>query len=133
MPKQILLYSESTNEKFDNFKDLFQSLSENGIIVNHLENGKIKTNKGTFEFTYIETENSVEDFKENVEVYRTTLRESVMLLKRQGIEVSKTELNKLAKQFEFLTEDTEVEEETDSEENNVSETEEDSEIKKETE
>jgi len=133
MPKQILLYSESTNEKFDNFKDLFQSLSENGIIVNHLENGKIETNKGTFEFTYIETENTVEDFKENVEVYRTTLRESVMLLKRQGIEVSKTELNKLAKQFEFLTEDIEVEEETDSEENNVSDTEEDSEIKEETE
>jgi len=116
MQKQILLFNEDSATKFDSFKDLFQNLSEKGVVVTELTDGKIESSEGTWEFTFIENKNSKAEFINSVEDYRTTLRESVMLLKKQGIEVNPEELSKLAKQFEFLTGETAEDTEEDTEE-----------------
>ena len=87
----------------ESFEEMFQSLSEEGIIVESVEAGEIKTKSGdSIEFGVVQS-GPVEDFISEVEDYRDTLRESISKLKKQGINVSKTELNKLAKQFEFLS------------------------------
>ena len=88
----------------ESFEEMFQSLSEEGVIVESVEEGQIKTKSGDIiEFGIVQA-GPIESFVSEVEDYRNTLRESISKLKKQGINVSKTELNKLTKQFEFLSE-----------------------------
>jgi len=101
---KIVLIKENEIELFDSMKDMFQSMSEKGDFVISLEDGKLKTKDKEFEYGYLSIEDTANKFKEEVSTYREELRASVALLKKQGIGVSKTELNKLAKQFEFLNE-----------------------------
>jgi len=99
-----IVYMKEDNPVFaESFEEMFQALSEDGVILEKVEEGIISTKNGeTIEFGIVQV-GPVEDFISEVKSYRDTLRESISKLKKQGISVSKTELNKLAKQFEFLS------------------------------
>lgn len=106
MNKNIVLYRNEFSKVFESFEDIFQYISEEGIIVNSIEDGIIDTDKGLFNFSYISNEGTKTIFSENIISYRDNLRASILTLKKQGIQISKKELLKLAKQFEFLKGDT---------------------------
>lgn len=93
--------------KYDSFKDMFQGLSEQGLIIESLNDGVIvgKKDKEKIEIEFGEF--TVEDTKAkmltDVIAYRAVLRESITLLKKQGL-VEKSQLDKLAAQFQFVKE-----------------------------
>lgn len=104
MKKVIVLTEKSGTREFETMKDMFQKLSEEGVIISSVEDGVIHTKEEekTFAMVITETEGTKEALAEEVNTYRDELRASITLLKKQGLEVSKTEMAKLAKQFEFL-------------------------------
>jgi DNA-binding transcriptional regulator YhcF (GntR family) len=90
---------------YETYEDMFRELSEQGIVVSEIIDGTIKTaDKKEMTFGVIAVEGTSDKMKEEVIGYRDSLRESVGALKKQGISIPKTELTKLAKQFEFLGE-----------------------------
>lgn len=106
--RTVILYTENGHQEFDSFEKMFQTLSEQGEIIEAIEDGKISVKgKGELVFAIQTTEGTSDAFVAEVETYRSELRASITKLKNQGIEVSKPELQKLAKQFEFLSKPTE--------------------------
>jgi len=101
--QKVILLRDGKSEIFETLKDLYQSLSEEGVIITEVIDGLIKTSdKKEFEFGLLNIEKTKENLINEVEEYRKELRESISLLKKQGINVPKDELTKLAKQFEFV-------------------------------
>lgn len=98
---KVILFAKE-NKEFDSFKDLFQHLSEKNIVVKEVTDGEIITDKESFKFAILDTVDTAARFVADVEGYRAELRTSIGLLKKQGINVPKEELDKLAKQLEFL-------------------------------
>lgn len=97
----IILIGENTKE-FSSFEEMFQKISEEGGVINSVSDGVITINGKESKFL-VTKEAIAEEFKIDVDAYRIKLREHIVALKNQGITISKPELEKLAKQFEFLT------------------------------
>jgi DNA-binding transcriptional regulator YhcF (GntR family) len=103
--KKIILMKEEGSVLYETYEDMFRELSEQGIVVSEIIDGTIKTaDKKEMTFGVIAVEGTSDKMKEEVTGYRDSLRESVGALIKQGISIPKAELNKLAKQFEFLGE-----------------------------
>jgi len=102
----ILTVRDGVNEITPSFKELFQKMSEKGIILKEVTDTKITgidANGATFEMeVYILSNDQIsEKFKKEIFDYRVELRGSMALLKKQGL-VTKETLNKIGQQFEFL-------------------------------
>lgn len=97
----IILIGDQTQE-FSSFEEMFQKLSEAGNVITSVNDGVITIGGKEMKFL-VTKEASAEEFKTDVDAYRIKLREHIVALKNQGISISKPELEKLGKQFEFLT------------------------------
>ena len=97
----VILIGEVTKE-FGSFEEMFQKISEEGSVINSVGDGVITINGKESKFL-VTKEAIAEEFKLDVDAYRVKLKEHIVALKNQGISISKPELEKLAKQFEFLT------------------------------
>jgi hypothetical protein len=103
--KKIILIKEEGSTLYNTYEDMFREISEEGIIVAEIKDGVIKTTDGKeINFGIINIAGTADKMKEEVVGYRDSLREAVSSLMKQGISIPKTELSKLAKQFEFLGE-----------------------------
>ncbi len=103
--KKIISIIGSETFLHEDLKSMFQDISEKDLIVKSVSDGEIiADNKGTeivIKFGKFNVENISNDFKTEVSEFRNVLRESVGLLKKQGL-IDKTQLEKLASQFAFL-------------------------------
>lgn len=103
--KKIISIIGSETFLHEDLKSMFQDISEKDLIVKSVNDGEIiADNKGTeivIKFGKFNVENISNDFKTEVSEFRNVLRESVGLLKKQGL-IDKTQLEKLASQFAFL-------------------------------
>lgn len=103
--KKIISIIGSETFLHEDLKSMFQDISEKDLIVKSVNDGEIiADNKGTeivIKFGKFNVENISNDFKAEVSEFRSVLRESVGLLKKQGL-IDKTQLEKLASQFAFL-------------------------------
>ena len=102
----ILTVRDGVNEITPSFKELFQKMSEKGIILKEVTDTRITgidANGATFEMeVYILSNDQIsEKFKKEIFDYRVKLRESMSLLKKQGLVTTET-LNRIGQQFEFL-------------------------------
>ena len=99
---KVLLTVDKKSEEFENFETMFQALSEKGIVVIKVEDGKITTkDKKELVFQIVTSEGTKVKLQAEIEVYRDKLRESILPLMKQGI-VTKEQAGKLKEQFEFL-------------------------------
>lgn len=103
--KKIITIEKDIITHYDSFELMFQALSEQGLIIESLEDGVIKGNKGEDKveicFGEFISEGTKQVVVEDISKYRDVLRESVTLLKKQGL-IEKPQLEKLAAQFAFL-------------------------------
>ena len=103
--KKIISIIGSETFLHEDLKSMFQDISEKDLIVKSVSDGEIiADNKGAeivIKFGKFNVENISNDFKTEVSEFRNVLRESVGLLKKQGL-IDKTQLEKLASQFAFL-------------------------------
>ena len=103
--KKIISIIGSETFLHEDLKSMFQDISEKDLIVKSVSDGEIiADNKGAeivIKFGKFNVENISNDFKTEVSDFRNVLRESVGLLKKQGL-IDKTQLEKLASQFAFL-------------------------------
>jgi radical SAM superfamily enzyme with C-terminal helix-hairpin-helix motif len=100
---EVLLKLGKNTSRFKNFEEMFQSISEEGLIVEDVKDGIIKTkDKKELEFMIVTKDNTEEKFKKEIEQYRDKLRESILPLIKQGI-VTKEQAGKLKEQFDFLS------------------------------
>ena len=103
--KKIISIIGSETFLHEDLKSMFQDISEKDLIVKSVSDGEIiADNKGTeivIKFGKFNVENISNDFKTEVSEFRNVLRESVGLLKKQGL-IDKSQLEKLASQFAFL-------------------------------
>lgn len=103
--KKIISIIGSETFLHEDLKSMFQDISEKDLIVKSVSDGEIiADNKGVeivIKFGKFNVENISNDFKTEVSDFRNVLRESVGLLKKQGL-IDKTQLEKLASQFAFL-------------------------------
>ena len=103
--KKIISIIGSETFLHEDLKSMFQDISEKDLIVKSVNDGEIiADNKGTeivIKFGKFNVENISNDFKTEVSEFRNVLRESVGLLKKQGL-IDKAQLEKLASQFAFL-------------------------------
>lgn len=103
--KKIISIIGSETFLHEDLKSMFQDISEKDLIVKSVNDGEIiADNKGAeivIKFGKFNVENISNDFKTEVSEFRNVLRESVGLLKKQGL-IDKTQLEKLASQFAFL-------------------------------
>ena len=103
--KKIISIIGSETFLHEDLKSMFQDISEKDLIVKSVNDGEIiADNKGTeivIKFGKFNVENISNDFKTEASEFRNVLRESVGLLKKQGL-IDKTQLEKLASQFAFL-------------------------------
>lgn len=94
-----------TNGKvYENYVELFQELSNDGVVISVIEDGKIIGKKGEEDFSIEIGEISTETKDKlifEVSEYKDSLRESVTLLKKQGL-ITKEAINKLGEQFAFM-------------------------------
>ena len=102
----ILTVRGGVNEITPSFKELFQKMSEKGVILKEVTDTRITgidANGATFEMeVYILSNDQIsEKFKKEIFDYRVELRGSMALLKKQGL-VTKETLNNIGQQFEFL-------------------------------
>jgi hypothetical protein len=103
----VNIFIKSFNRPFylDRCLQSIEIFVEGDFFVKVLDDGEIiADNKGTeivIKFGKFNVENISNDFKTEVSEFRNVLRESVGLLKKQGL-IDKTQLEKLASQFAFL-------------------------------
>lgn len=100
--QKIVFYSDSGVQEFLSCQDMFQKLSEQGLIVDSVKDGVLTIGGKEYPFAVQTAAGTEAMLVSEVTSYRDDLRASISKLKQQGIEVSKPELQKLAKQFEFL-------------------------------
>ena len=99
---KVLLTADKKVVEFDNFEAMFQDLSEKGMIVVSVEDGKIITkDKKELSFSIVTTEGTKEKLNSEIEAYREKLRVSIPPLMKQGV-FTKEQAGKLKEQFEFL-------------------------------
>jgi hypothetical protein len=99
---KFLVINNGQEKIVDNLKDYFKELTQEGVTIDSVEDGTIKTSSGEIAFYILNTEGVAATFISEIEVYRDELRTSVAMLQAQGIVINKTELNKIGKQFKFL-------------------------------
>ena len=93
--KKIISIIGSETFLHEDLKSMFQDISEKDLIVKSVNDGEIiADNKGAeivIKFGKFNVENISNDFKTEVSEFRNVLRESVGLLKKQGL-IDKTQL-----------------------------------------
>ncbi len=90
---------------YENYVELFQELSNENMVISEVLDGKIIGKKGDENIEIEIGEISLETKEKlifEVSEYKDSLRESVALLKKQGL-ITKESLTKLGEQFKFLT------------------------------
>ena len=99
---KILLIGEKENQEFTSFEEMFQAVSEKGIVITAVEDGVLKTkDKKELSFAVVETAGTKDKMVKEVSTYRDGLRQSIVPLMKQGI-VTKEQAAKLKEQFDFL-------------------------------
>lgn len=96
----VILINEQM-EIYSSYEEMFQKISEKGLIIDSVSNGVLVIGGKELQFL-VTAEAQAAEFKADVESYRDRLRANIVALKNQGIAISKPELDKLAKQFDFV-------------------------------
>jgi len=108
MKNKIVLFHEGETVVGETFEEVFKIITEDGLIIEAVEDGvlHLKNKKGDkINANFYET--VVPDktiFETEIKDYRQKLRDSVSLLKSQGIDIPKENLKKLIEDFKFLPE-----------------------------
>ena len=98
---KIILTEEKTKKEFGSFEEMFQSISEKGIVLEKVEDGKLITKDGKELAIEIVTTDIKDIFHKEISIYRDELRKTIIPLMKQGI-VTKEQAEKLKDQFSCL-------------------------------
>jgi len=95
---KVILTEGKTKKEFESFEEMFQSISEKGIVLDKVEDGKLTTVDGKEMPIEIFTTDIKDIFNKEISIYRDELRKTIVPLMKQGI-VTKEQAEKLKAQF----------------------------------
>lgn len=99
---KIILTEGKVTKEFENYEVMFQDISERGIVIAKVEDGKLITSdKKELVVEIVTTIGTAETLTAEISTYRDGLRKTIVPLMKQGI-VSKEQAAKMGEQFKFL-------------------------------
>lgn len=100
--EKIILTEGKVTKEFENYELMFQDISERGIIIEKVEDGKLTTTeKKELTIAVLTTAGTADALIKEIVDYRDELRKTIVPLMKQGI-VTKEQANKLGEQFKFI-------------------------------